>query len=224
MPIESATLAVYVAINNVQKALAKKGVAKDSQNTEQRYAFRGIDAIYNALSSLMAEQSLCILPRVVNRTVAERTSKHGNALFYVVCDVEFDFVSSKDGSRHTVKMCGEAMDSGDKATNKAMSAAYKYCCLQTFCIPTEGDNDADSTTHEVKTREDEIPMDDPPVALPTAWNTWTLNEKGSNRAHAGTAALNHWWKQLPVDAKKILKGTLDKEWKPIAEAKDKSAA
>jgi hypothetical protein len=43
------------------------------------------------------------------------------------------------------------MDSGDKATNKAMSAAFKYACLQAFCIPTEGDNDADATTHVVDT-------------------------------------------------------------------------
>jgi hypothetical protein len=41
------------------------------------------------------------------------------------------------------------MDSGDKATNKAMSAAYKYACIQAFSIPTEGDNDADATTHDV---------------------------------------------------------------------------
>jgi hypothetical protein len=41
------------------------------------------------------------------------------------------------------------MDSGDKATNKAMSAAYKYMAFQTFAIPTEGDNDADNHTHEI---------------------------------------------------------------------------
>jgi hypothetical protein len=70
-------------------------------------------------------------------------------LFSVVVDVEFDFVSATDGSAHTVKTYGEAMDTADKATNKAMSAAYKYACLQTFCIPTEGDNDADSFSHEV---------------------------------------------------------------------------
>lgn len=42
------------------------------------------------------------------------------------------------------------MDSGDKATNKAMSAAYKYAAFQAFAIPTEGDNDADGSTHEIK--------------------------------------------------------------------------
>ena len=41
------------------------------------------------------------------------------------------------------------MDSGDKSSNKAMSAAYKYACFLAFAIPTEGDNDADSHTHEV---------------------------------------------------------------------------
>jgi hypothetical protein len=51
--------------------------------------------------------------------------KSGSSLFYVVVEVEFDFVSSHDGTKHTVKTFGQAMDSGDKATNKAMSAAYK---------------------------------------------------------------------------------------------------
>ena len=60
---------------------------------------------------------------------------------------EFDFVSAEDGSKHIVKTFGEAMDSGDKATNKAMSAAYKYACFQAFSIPTESDNDADAHTH-----------------------------------------------------------------------------
>ena len=50
-------------------------------------------------------------------------------------------------AKHIVKTFGEAMDSGDKATNKAMSAAYKYACFKAFSIPTEGDNDADATAH-----------------------------------------------------------------------------
>jgi hypothetical protein len=67
----------------------------------------------------------------------------------VTVEAEFDFVCAEDGSKHTVKTFGEAMDSGDKATNKAMSAAYKYAAFQAFAIPTEGDNDADAQTHEV---------------------------------------------------------------------------
>lgn len=146
---ETGKLGVYRAIAKVQGELAKEGIGKDRKNDQQGYKFRGIDDIYNALSKLLADSGLCVLPRVLSREVTERTNKNGTALFYVLVDVEYDFICAADGSRHVVKVYGEAMDSGDKATNKAMSAAYKYACLQTFCIPTEGDNDADATTHEV---------------------------------------------------------------------------
>ena len=140
---------VYKAINAVQKELSKIGITKNQKNRQQGYKYRGIDDVLNALSPLLAEHGLCVLPRVLSRVVTERTTTRGGALFYVVVEMEFDFVYASDGSRHTVKIFGEAMDSADKATNKAMSAAYKYAAFQTFCIPTEGDNDADAATHEV---------------------------------------------------------------------------
>lgn len=145
---------VYQAICAISGELAKIGISKERRNTQQGYQFRGIDDVYSALSSLLAQYKLCVIPRVLGRTVTERETKSGGVLFYAIVDVEFDLVSAEDGSRHTARIVGEAMDSGDKATNKAMSAAYKYFALQTFCIPTEGDNDADSSTHEVKGKHD----------------------------------------------------------------------
>jgi hypothetical protein len=140
---------VYEKIAAVIADLSKVGISKGSRNQSQGSQFRGIDAVYGALSPLLAKHGLCILPRVMDRSVSEQTSKSGSVLFYTVLKVEFDFVAAEDGSKHTVCTIGEAMDSGDKSSNKAMSAAYKYACLQAFCIPTEGDNDADGTTHEV---------------------------------------------------------------------------
>jgi hypothetical protein len=140
---------VYEKIASVTAELSKIGISKDSKNQSQGYAFRGIDAVYGALSPLLSKHGLCILPRVTDRQVIERQNRQGTALFYVTLTVEFDFVAAEDGSKHTVITVGEAMDSGDKASNKAMSAAYKYAAFQAFCIPTEGDNDADSQTHEV---------------------------------------------------------------------------
>lgn len=141
---------VYKAIAAVQGELAKVGIGKDGTNAQQKYKFRGIDQVYNVLSPLLAKHGLCILPRMISREVVERKSSSGTALFYVTLEAEFDFVATSDGSKHTVRTFGEAMDSGDKATNKAMSAAYKYAAFQAFAIPTEGDNDADATTHEVR--------------------------------------------------------------------------
>lgn len=148
-PPREKTPKVYRAMNKVQGALAKVGIKKDSLNEQQKYAFRGIDDIYNTLAGLLALHQLVIIPRVVGKKMEERTANSGAPIFSVTVKVEYDFVSAQDGSTHTATVMGEAMDSGDKATNKAMSAAYKYLCLQTFCIPTEGDNDADGTTHNL---------------------------------------------------------------------------
>lgn len=141
---------VYEKIAAITADLSKIGISKDSKNSQQGYAFRGIDQVYCALSPLLAKHGLCILPRVTDRQVTERQNRNGGTLFYTTLTVEFDFVASEDGSKHTIVTIGEAMDSGDKSSNKAMSAAYKYAAFMTFCVPTEGDNDADASTHEVK--------------------------------------------------------------------------
>ena len=141
---------VYEAISKVAKDMAEKGISKDRKNMQQGFQFRGIDQVYNALAPMLAKHGLVILPRITDRTVTERTTQKGGVLFYVVVKAEFDFVATEDGSKHTVVTYGEAMDSGDKATNKAISIAYKYAAFQAFCIPTEETAvDADSEVHHV---------------------------------------------------------------------------
>ena len=150
--------AVYQAIASVMEDVGREGIAKDRRNDSQKYNFRGIDDVYNALAPILARHHLIIVPRVLSREKTERVSMkddgRGNSresvLFYVVVQVEFDIICATDGSKHIAATWGEAMDSADKATNKAMSAAYKYMAMQTFCIPTEGDNDADAHHHEVR--------------------------------------------------------------------------
>lgn len=154
------TKEVYKAIAKVSGLVAKDGISKTRKNAQQGYSFRGIDDVYNALAPFLSDVGLCILPRVLSRVLVERETAKGNAIFYVTVQMDFDFVAANDGSMHTISTYGEAMDSADKATNKAMSAAYKYACMQAFCIPTEGDNDADQVTHdEVKAKTK--PFDSP---------------------------------------------------------------
>ena len=141
---------VYKAIANVMSALSKEGISKDRKNQAQGYSFRGIDDVYQALSGLLSANDLVIIPRVQSHRLEERETAKGGRMAYSFVDVEFDLVSAEDGTKHTARTTGEGMDSADKSTNKAMSAAYKYMAFQVFCIPVEGDNDADSHTHEVK--------------------------------------------------------------------------
>lgn len=182
---EARRLHVYEAINKVTEDLARVGLGKDSKNESQGYKFRGIDAVYNVLASLLAKHKLVILPRMTERTVTERQNKNGGVLFSVCLSADFDFVSAVDGSKHTVVTYGEAMDSGDKATNKAMSAAMKYACLMTFTIPTEGDNDADATTHEVK------------APMPAGYQEWLTNLEAA--ADEGLSALEAAYKAKAPD-------------------------
>ena len=97
----------------------------------------------------------------------------------------FAFVAAEDGSSHTVEIYGEALDSSDKATAKAMSAAYKYACFQTFCIPTEGDNDADAKSHRTKP----APM---VVAIPDqGWVQWAADIQEHVTSCESVMAIDH---------------------------------
>lgn len=142
---------VYQAIAAVSAQLAKDGIGKSRENKQQGFKFRGIDETLNALAPVLSSHGLVVLPRMLTRQITERESRNGGVLFSVVVEAEFDFVAAEDGSMHTVRTFGEAMDSGDKATNKAMSIAYKYAAFLAFCIPVEGmAADADETVHSVK--------------------------------------------------------------------------
>lgn len=152
---------VYAAIVAVMADMAKEGISKDRKNQAQGYNFRGIDDVYNALSGVMSRHGLVMLPRCITRHEEERESAKGGRMGYVTVEAEFDLVCAADGSMHTIRTFGEAMDSADKATNKAMSAAYKYAAMQAFCIPTEGDNDADAYTPEVKPKQSPAPQTRP---------------------------------------------------------------
>ena len=190
--------AVFRCIAEVSADLAKIGVAKTGKNEQQGYRFRGIDQMYNALAPVLAKRGLVILPRFLARTVTERVTAKGGILFAVVVDAEFDFVAASDGSRHAIRLYGEAMDSGDKATNKAMSAAYKYAVMQAFCIPTEGDNDADATTHEVV------------APAPNGFDEWWLDLQ--QVAHEGLDALRGTWNASNPVFKKYLLETNNAGW------------
>lgn len=139
-------LGVYAAISAVSAAMSKVGIGKTRQNKDQGFNFRGIDDVLNALSPLYADHGLVIVPKVLERVLVQSTTKSGSPLWKVTVKVEYHVIAVKDGSREIAVTYGEAMDSADKATNKALSAAYKYLAIQLFAIPIEGTPDADYDT------------------------------------------------------------------------------
>ena len=198
---------VYDCIANVAADVALTGLAKSRDNAQQGYKFRGIDDVFNLLAPLLAKYRLVILPRILARTVTERVTAKGGVLFSVTVDAEFDFVSAADGSVHTVKMFGEAMDSGDKATNKAMSAAYKYAAFQTFCIPTEAMDDADADTHEPTAV---LVQTAAPLTHPSGYLAWL--DRLRRTAILGTPELTKTWYDSPNELRDHLVRTAPATW------------
>lgn len=156
MTNEQTTPRVFEAITRVTADLAKGGVSKKHQNAAQNFKYRSIDDVMNAIAPVYAEHKLVVIPAYGERQVQERTSGQGRAVFYVTLAAQFTLISAEDGSSFVAgPFYGEAMDSGDKAVNKAMSIAYKYFALQTFAIPVEGTPDPDADSHDTLSKSTE---------------------------------------------------------------------
>ena len=151
-------LHVLTGIREVMKAFSEHGIGKNRKNEQQGFKFRGIDDVINRLSQHLVDANLIIVPRVTSRDVQERVNSRGNPLFYVTVNVEFNVISTIDNSNIICVVPGEAMDSGDKATNKALSIAYKYMAFQLFAIPV--DEDPDATTHTLQSRTKTLTPDE----------------------------------------------------------------
>lgn len=135
------TPAIYKAIIGVMKTI--NAIGKDRRNSQQNFAYRGIDDVMNELHGALAENGVFVVPEVLDETRSTGKSKSGGELYYTRLKTRFTFYAG-DGSSVSAVVIGEAMDSGDKASNKALSIGLKYAMLQVFCIPTEDEKDPDA--------------------------------------------------------------------------------
>lgn len=147
-------------------------IKKDKTNTMQGYKFRGIDDMYNALHELFSKHEVFICSDVLELNREERQTAKGGNLIYTVLKIKFTF-QTIDGSSVESIMIGEAMDSGDKSANKAMSTALKYALMQAFLIPTEELKDSDSDTYEVKKKESKPEFQKIPKLSEKFYDNWS---------------------------------------------------
>lgn len=147
---------IYTAINGVMSDIG--AVGKNDKNDFDKYKYRGIDAVMNALSPAMVKNHVFVVPTVLESTREERQSKQGGTMIYTTVTVKYTFYTD-DGSSVEAVVIGEAMDRSDKSTNKAMSAAFKYACFQTFCIPTEEMKDSEAESPEIEPKVEDIPSE-----------------------------------------------------------------
>lgn len=140
---------IYGALVKVADSLRQQGIAKNAQSGNGKgqfmFKYRGIDAVYAALSQPLVENQIIIRPVSITR---EQDSMSGS-MRLVRIKVTYEAVCAVDGSSVMFEGIGEGCDTSDKAAGKALSYAYKTAMFQLFCIPVEGQEDTDSVVHEV---------------------------------------------------------------------------
>jgi len=120
-------------------------VAKRDRNEHQKFMFRGIDAVVNAVGPILRKHAVIVAPNVEHVTydiVQTSTGKPATACRVLVT---YTFYAS-DGSSVDTRVAAEAWDSGDKAAPKAMSVAFRTALLQALALPTD-EADPDSQTY-----------------------------------------------------------------------------
>lgn len=167
---------IYEAISNVMAEIG--AIGKEKKNQQQGFMYRGIDDVMNALQPALVKHKVFIAPEVISEQREERTTQRGGVLFYTRLEIIFRFYTV-DGSSVETKVIGEAMDSGDKATNKAMSIGYKYACFQVFCIPTGEMRDPDADVHDPapKNTKQNKPANTRPTNKPTQASSVPMSEQ-----------------------------------------------
>lgn len=169
-------------------------VGKDDRNDQQGFNFRGVDAVVNAVAPHLIAAGVVVTPNV--RDYHHGTTEVGRnrtPMSHVTVVVEYTF-HAPDGSTITTAAAGEAMDSGDKATPKAMSVAYRVALLQALTLPTT-DRDPDATSYE---RTDTTQVDRAREQVKAAWNASGEGRDADRDFDALAAAYAQWSGGYPI--------------------------
>ena len=139
------TITVHKAITAVLGKLP--AIGKNQRNKAQGFSYRGVDDVLNNINPLLAEHGVYFTPDVIERIAEERATKSGSVLYTVHLHVRYR-IFGPAGDFVEASTWGEGTDTGDKATNKAMTAAMKYMLFQVFAISDEEMEDSDASAPE----------------------------------------------------------------------------
>lgn len=126
-------------------------IGKDAFNAQQNFHYRSHDDVLNALNPLLAKHGVVVVPYVLKRVPGERSTSSGKTMYEVNLHVQYEF-HGLAGDSIAASAWGEGTDMGDKATNKAMTGAFKNVLAQVFAVSTAESFDGDAGTPEETTR------------------------------------------------------------------------
>ena len=134
---------IYADLAKVMRSVDHVG--KGDFNSHQKFSFRGIDGVLNAVGPALREHNVVVYPRLHDVAYEEVKTSGGKAS--TACRVVVDYIfASVDGSTVETRVAAESWDTGDKAMPKAMSVAMRTALIQALALPTD-EPDPDSFTY-----------------------------------------------------------------------------
>jgi hypothetical protein len=146
---------VHEAILRVMAEVAvvpKNGVMKGAGN----YKFTKESDVIEALRPAMLRHGLVAAPmscRIVGQETYRTSGQRETVMNLVRAEVTWVIVHAPSGTSMPVAGAGEGADQGDKAVNKAMTAAKKYALLHAFLLTTDDDPDDESSEGQRRERD-----------------------------------------------------------------------
>ena len=138
------TLTVFQAVSAVMNDV--RAVGKDRFNKHQQFNFRGIDGVMNAVGPALREHGVIAVPMVEEANYSTAQTTRGATMSTVNVRMRVRWYGPAGDYFDSVTY-GEAFDSGDKATAKAHSVAFRTAILETLCLPTE-ESDPDEHSYQ----------------------------------------------------------------------------
>ena len=131
----------------VQKIAAIMGeigtFAKTGDNKGMNFKFVEVNEILLRGAPLFAKHQVIMYPTKIDPTKIEfGTTKNGGVSTHVFLNVTWAVTDGQD--EITVASFGEAIDTSDKASNKAQTAAEKQALQKLLLLANEADNDANN--------------------------------------------------------------------------------
>lgn len=137
---------IYRAISAAMAAVGKVGKDRRAPDKMGGYAFRGVEAVVNAVHPVFVEQCVFVTSEKLGEIRQERKTGSGGIMFWKQVSYRWTFWAV-DGSSVSTEADGEAQDSGDKTSAKAYSVSYREAVCKILSIPTDTP-DTESEVHE----------------------------------------------------------------------------
>lgn len=136
--VDAEKVPVYVAFARVMADVQSIGKGDQRADTGGRYAFRGVDRVVNAVGPALRRHGVLVLPtRILEVEYRESRTTNNKIMQDIAVRVQWTIVGPAGDALPPVESAGQATDTSDKGTAKAVSVAQRVLFLTALHIPTQ---------------------------------------------------------------------------------------